>query len=69
MGTTLKESEILECKESIANREKSQKDGRAEIQELHQEWDQLIKSAMFFENLLYLMYVQNGPPSFGNIAN
>ena len=33
----LKESQILECKESIAHKEKSQKDDNPAIQELYQE--------------------------------
>ena len=45
----LKGSEILQCKEAIFNKEKSQKDGKAEIQELYQERDKHIKSLLLSE--------------------
>ena len=52
-GTTLKETGNLECKEAIANKEKSQTDSKVEIWRLFQERDHVIKSAMSpFENLL-----------------
>ena len=53
MDTTLMESENLECKEFIANKERSPQDGKAQIQELCQGRNQLIKSASsHFENLI-----------------
>ena len=38
-GTILNEKEIIKCKEAIANKEKSKKNGKMEIQKLHQERD------------------------------
>ena len=42
----------MECKEAIVNKEKSHKDAKAQMQELHYNRDQLIKNVIFlFENL------------------
>ena len=60
VGAILKEIEILEHKEAIANKEKYQKDGRVGIEEVHQERDQLIKSMMsVFNNFLHLKFLLN----------
>ena len=54
-GSILKKSEILDVKEVIINKEMTQEysDGKAKLQEVCQECDQLIKNAVsFFSQLV-----------------
>ena len=63
------QTKIVECKETIASNEKSQKDGKAETQRLHQERHQLKVEYLFLKTCFYLNFVPSGSPLFGRITN
>ena len=70
MSVILKELEILQASEAVANKEKSQKDNKIELQELHQVIDQLIKRQyLFYKTGCYLKFIHNGLSLFDIPAN
>ena len=64
-GANLKESEIQECKESICQ-QKLWRDGGAEVNELHQEKHQLIKSTMSLFETLHILKVHSEYTAIGH---
>ena len=62
VGSILKETKLLDYKENITKKKKSQNKSRAEIWKIHQKQDQIIMIAMsLFENLHRTGVFLSGP--------
>ena len=60
---------LLEYQEAIVNKDKSQKDGKIEIQKLHQKSESSSRVQCLVLSFLYLKFILCEPPSFETIAN